>query len=251
MGEWSVIASLTSSRGSDPWVSLSRPPHGLVIYREIGQYGLNTRVPDTRTCRRRAESNSANRDATGSSLEASGRLWIAPTSLGVTGQTKGFATLAPQSHREALARSRLRRAAGDLVCHHPPMPMSDEHKAALAEGRKQARAIKSYLRAIASRKPGRPVTREGLESRLAKVSQKLESADNPLDEVELIQSRLDIEKALADLEEAADMSELEAGFVEHAAAYSERKGITYTAWREFGVPASVLRSAGIKETRRR
>lgn len=129
--------------------------------------------------------------------------------------------------------------------------MSDEHKAALAAGRKQARAIKSYLRAIASRKPGRPVTREGLESRLAKASQKLEGADNPLDEVELIQSRLDIEKALADLEEAADMSELEAGFVEHAADYSERKGITYTAWREYGVPASVLRSAGIKETRRR
>jgi hypothetical protein len=129
--------------------------------------------------------------------------------------------------------------------------MSDEHKAALAEGRNQARAIKTYLRAIASRKPGRPVTREGLESRLAKVSQKLEGVDNPLDAVDLIQSRLDIEKALADLEENADMSELEAGFIEHAASYSERKGITYTAWREYGVPANVLRSAGIKETRRR
>ena len=129
--------------------------------------------------------------------------------------------------------------------------MSEEHKAALAEGRRQARAIKAYLKAIASRKPGRPVTKEGLTSRLEKVNEKLEAADNPLDEVDLIQSRLDIQKALADLEDAQDIDELEAGFIEHAAAYSERKGISYTAWREYGVPAKVLRSAGVKETRRR
>ena len=131
------------------------------------------------------------------------------------------------------------------------MPMSEEHKAALAEGRKQARAIKSYLKAIASRKPGRPVTREGLQSRLDRITQKLEDTDDPLDEVDLIQSRLDIERALADLDETRDLAELESGFVEHAAAYSNRKGISYTAWREFGVPAKVLRSAGIRETRRR
>lgn len=129
--------------------------------------------------------------------------------------------------------------------------MSEEHKAALAEGRKQARAIKSYLNAIASRKPGRPVTKETLNSRLVKVNQKLEEADSPLDEIDLIQSRLDIERAMAELEDAQNMAELEAGFVEHAAAYSERKGISYTAWREYGVPAKVLRSAGVKETRRR
>jgi len=131
------------------------------------------------------------------------------------------------------------------------MPMSEEHKAALAEGRKQARAIKAYLNAIASRKPGRPMTKQGLTSRLERINQKLEQADSPLDEIDLIQSRLDIEKGLAELEDAEDMAELEAGFVEHAAAYSERKGISYTAWREYGVPAKVLRSAGIKETRRR
>ena len=129
--------------------------------------------------------------------------------------------------------------------------MSEEHKAALAEGRKQARAIKAYLNAIASRKPGRPMTKQGLTSRLERINQKLEQADSPLDEIDLIQSRLDIEKGLAELEDAEDMAELEAGFVEHAAAYSERKGISYTAWREYGVPAKVLRSAGIKETRRR
>lgn len=129
--------------------------------------------------------------------------------------------------------------------------MSDEHKAALAEGRRQSRVIKAYLNAIAARKPGRPLTREGLTSRLETVSSKLQASDNPLEVVDLIQSRLDIEKALADLESSQDLDRLEADFVEQVAPYSERKGITYTAWREFGVPAAVLKAAGIKETRRR
>jgi hypothetical protein len=33
--------------------------------------------------------------------------------------------------------------------------------------------------------------------------------------------------------------------VKSAAPYSERKGITYSAWREVGVPANVLEKAGI------
>jgi hypothetical protein len=41
------------------------------------------------------------------------------------------------------------------------------------------------------------------------------------------------------------MSALEKEFVRAAKGYSERKGITYGAWREFGVPAEVLRKAGI------
>lgn len=131
------------------------------------------------------------------------------------------------------------------------MPMSDEHKEALAVGRRQSRAIKAYLNAIAARKPGRPLTKDSLTSRLETVQTKLEAADNPLDVVDLIQSRLEIEQALADLESSEDLDRLEAGFVEHVASYSDRKGITYTAWREYGVPAKVLRAAGIKETRRR
>jgi hypothetical protein len=33
--------------------------------------------------------------------------------------------------------------------------------------------------------------------------------------------------------------------VKSAKGYSDRKGITYGTWREFGVPAEVLRKAGI------
>jgi len=129
--------------------------------------------------------------------------------------------------------------------------MSDEHKEALAQGRKEARAIKAYLSALNSRKPGRPVSKESLHTRLEKVSEKLAAADNPLETVDLIQGKLDIERTLSELENAQDVDSLEAGFIENVAPYSQRKGVSYTAWREFGVPATVLRKAGIKETRRR
>jgi hypothetical protein len=129
--------------------------------------------------------------------------------------------------------------------------MSDEHKAALARGRAEARAIKAYLGALAARKPGRPVNQETLTRRLERVKQKLKAAENPLEVVDLIQSRLEIERAIEEVDDAADISLLEAGFVMHAASYSERRGVSYTAWREFGVPASALRAAGIKQTRRR
>ncbi|MDX1468308.1 MAG: hypothetical protein R3258_03105 [Acidimicrobiia bacterium] len=131
------------------------------------------------------------------------------------------------------------------------MPMSQEHKEALARGRREARAIKAYLKAIADRRPGRPVTRESLEERLSRVNTKLAESNDPLESVELIQARLDLEDSLARMDEAKDIDSLEAGFVAHVASYSERKGITYPAWREAGVPAAVLRKAGVPETRRR
>ena len=42
-----------------------------------------------------------------------------------------------------------------------------------------------------------------------------------------------------------DISGLEKSFVAAAKGYSERKGISYTAWRELGVPPEVLKRAGI------
>ncbi len=131
------------------------------------------------------------------------------------------------------------------------MPMSQEHKDALAQGRKEARAIKAYLKAIEARRPGRPVTKEGLQARLARVKVKIAASDNPLKSVELIQTRLDIEGALSQLDEAENVEELEAGFLSHVGAYSERKGISYPAWREVGVAAATLKKAGVPETRRR
>lgn len=131
------------------------------------------------------------------------------------------------------------------------MPMSKEHKEALAQGRKEARAIKAYLRAVEARGSGRQPSKETLQSRLEKVNEKIEGADDPLKTVDLLQSKLDIEKALSRAEDQDDFDAIEAEFIENVKSYSERKGITYTAWREFGVPAKTLRAAGVPETRRR
>ncbi len=130
------------------------------------------------------------------------------------------------------------------------MAMSTEHKAALAEGRRQSRDIKAYLAALESRRPGRPVTVESLEQRVSTLTEKIETEPDPLRRVDLVQARIDAEKALAAVGQRVDFGELEAGFVKVAKSYSERKGITYTAWREANVPAEVLKKAGIPRTRR-
>jgi hypothetical protein len=125
------------------------------------------------------------------------------------------------------------------------MAMSAEHKAALAAGRRESRAIKEYLGATAARRPGRPVTAETLTARIADLEKRIAAEMNPLKAVDLRQARLDAEQALDAAKDTADTAALEAAFIEHAKAYSERKGITYAAWRESGVPAAVLKKAGI------
>jgi hypothetical protein len=94
--------------------------------------------------------------------------------------------------------------------------MSKEHKDALAKGRAEARAIKAYLKALKQRKPGRPVTRESLEAKLARLEEKISAAADPLEEVRLRQDRLDVEARLATMQENGNLEALEAGFVEHA-----------------------------------
>ena len=130
------------------------------------------------------------------------------------------------------------------------MPMSEEHKEALAQGRQESRAIKAYLEALNSRRPSRPVTPESIQQRVSSLEEKIAQEDDPLKRVELTQQRLDAEQQLQESDQAADLDELEKGFVGVVKSYSERKGISYSAWREQGVPASALKEAGIPRTRR-
>ena len=125
--------------------------------------------------------------------------------------------------------------------------MSDEHKAALAEGREQGRVVRRYLEALESHRPkrGRKRTPESVQKRLADIEQKLASAD-PLSRLHLTQERMDLEQQLAASGDGTvDISALEDDFIVVAAGYSERKGITYQAWREAGVEPRVLKAAGI------
>ena len=127
--------------------------------------------------------------------------------------------------------------------------MSDEHKAALALGRDEGRAVRAYLEALEASKPkrGRKRTRESVERRLAKVQQELLKASS-VARLQLVQERIDLQAELDAGEETVDLEGVEQAFVKAAKGYSERKGISYAAWREAGVPAAVLRSAGIART---
>ena len=71
------------------------------------------------------------------------------------------------------------------------MAMSAEHKAALVQGRKEAKAIKAYLEALGGRKPGRPVTKDSVEKRLATIEGRLKNEKDPLKRVDLLQSRIE------------------------------------------------------------
>jgi hypothetical protein len=124
--------------------------------------------------------------------------------------------------------------------------MSNQHKAALAEGREQGRAVRRYLEALEAHKPrrGRKRSPDSMKKRLSVVESELASAD-PLKRLHLVQERLDLQAALETSESKVDLDKLEKEFVKAAGTYSERKGITYSAWRELGVPASVLERARI------
>lgn len=129
--------------------------------------------------------------------------------------------------------------------------MSDEHKRALARGRAQGKAIRDYLSALErNRARGRTPDRETLQKRIEDVQRRIDEEENPAKRVELIQRRLDHEEQMIAMDDEPDMEALQDGFVDAVREYSERKGITYHAWREAGVPADVLRQGGIKRTRR-
>ena len=125
--------------------------------------------------------------------------------------------------------------------------MSDSHKAALAEGREQGRAVRRYLEALEAHKPkrGRKRTQESVQKRLAVIDEKLADAD-PLTRLHLVQERMNLQNELAASDDSVDMQALEDEFVAAAAPYGARKGITYAAWRSMGVDPAVLRRANIK-----
>ena len=125
--------------------------------------------------------------------------------------------------------------------------LTDEHKAALAEGRTQGRAVRRYLEALEAHKPkrGRKRTAESVQKRLAEVDAALADASG-LDKLLLIQESQDLEAELASMGDSVDLSALEDAFVAAAQGYGERKGISYATWRQVGVPAAVLARAGIK-----
>lgn len=131
----------------------------------------------------------------------------------------------------------------------PKRTMSDEHKNAIAEGRKQAKAVSDYLEALAANKPkrGRQRTPDSIRARISKIDGEIDGAD-AITALNLRQEKIDLEIELATKSAGVDLSGLESAFVAHASSYGERKGISYGVWREAGVAPAVLKKAGISRS---
>lgn len=125
-------------------------------------------------------------------------------------------------------------------------PMSAAHKDALAKGRAEGKAVRTYLEALRASKPrrGRKRTPDSVRKRMAAIDSQIASAD-ALTELKLIEERHRLEQELATMGNSHDLSALEKEFVKVAKSYSERQGISYTSWRQVGVDAKVLKDAGI------
>ena len=128
----------------------------------------------------------------------------------------------------------------------PKGPLTEDHKAALALGREESRAVRAYLDGLRAHRPGRGRKRspESIQDRLLAIEIELLDAD-PIKELRLIQERRDLNSSLESLKNQPELGESEAAFLKIAASYGSRNGISYSSWREIGVEASVLSRAGI------
>jgi hypothetical protein len=127
----------------------------------------------------------------------------------------------------------------------PPKKMTDAHKRALAQGRDLGRAVRDYLEYLEWAKPTRGRRRDTSPERIAEVDAQIADAESPLQRVQLIQLRKDLEAAAQTEDDPVEGERLRKAFVKAARPYSKAKGISYGAWREIGVPADVLRDARI------
>lgn len=129
--------------------------------------------------------------------------------------------------------------------------MDSEHKAALARGRSEGRIVRRYLEALAAHNvgPGRKRTIDSVELQLTATKVEIDESKDALKRLQLTQQRIDLETELADMMARVDIHDSEVSFIDVAARYAARKGISYAAFRELGVPAEVLKRAKIKRGR--
>lgn len=123
--------------------------------------------------------------------------------------------------------------------------MSASTRERIAESRRQNSAVRRYLQHVRAGKRGRGAEPETLRKRIERTRAAIEACDDLLQELELRQQIIDLEKRLAATEDAPGSFDLEEAFVKEAGNYSARTGVGWKAFRQMGVPAAVLRRAGI------
>ena len=83
-----------------------------------------------------------------------------------------------------------------------------------------------------------------LNEQIKAIQKELTTAD-AIVKLRLTQERMNLTAELATKQLGSDFTKLENQFVKVAAVYSQRNGITYSAWQEMGVQPNVLKRAGI------
>lgn len=124
--------------------------------------------------------------------------------------------------------------------------LTPAHKKAMAQGRREAKIVNRYLSVIADQKPtrGRKRTKETIEARLGKIQEELVNA-SPVKSLRLTSEIKSLQDELKTFAKRDDKSEVEAEFVSIAKSFGERRQISKSTWKEFGVETEVLEKAGI------
>lgn len=121
-----------------------------------------------------------------------------------------------------------------------------DHLSKLEQGRQAGRAIRAYLDylevATAPKHRGRKVD---WQNRYDAAQAALAETTDSIERLRYTQDIIDAEQELARQVPEVDVERLEEGFIKWGPWYTEHKGISRTAWRSVGVPAAVLRRAGL------
>lgn len=113
--------------------------------------------------------------------------------------------------------------------------------------RNEREAVRVYLERLRSDRVGRSESRQVVHRELSWVESELLDVRDSVGELRLLQNRQHLLRELnaidGDLDSAGSSDER--AFIVAAASYGRRQGVSFAAWRAIGVPADVLRSAGI------
>jgi DNA polymerase/3'-5' exonuclease PolX len=123
----------------------------------------------------------------------------------------------------------------------PKAPPTPEHLAALAQGRTEGKAVREYMHAIGNQQKR---SRGRAPKDAAAIQAQIDATEDPVERLKLrplLRAAQERESTTSE----QDMETLEEAFVKVAGSYSQRHGLTYSDWRTEGVPASVLKRAGI------
>jgi len=144
-----------------------------------------------------------------------------------------------------------KKATRKTVQRKPTRTLSAAHKKALVEGRTMSATVDRYLAAMNTpKRRGRKVTKATLEQRLTTARSRVKT-EGGIDKLLAAQQVRDTQAKLAEMTTTTgvDSKRLEADFVKIAKRFGENRKIGYGAWRDAGVPAAVLKRAGVARTR--